>query len=494
MNLEPVIGLEIHVQLKTASKMFCSCANIFGDVPPNSAICPICMGYPGTLPVPNAKAIEWVQKAGAALGCELATSSKFDRKSYFYPDLPKGYQISQYDEPFCGKGALQIVVGGVARTIGITRIHLEEDAAKNIHDGTTNTTLIDFNRAGTPLMEIVTEPDIRTPEEAKLFLQELQRIVRAIEVSDADMEKGQLRCDANISLREVGEKTFHPKTEIKNLNSFRNVERALQYEIGRQTKEWEKSGAPQVLATRGFNADTGVTTAQRTKEEAADYRYFPEPDIPPFTFTPEQLNVIRAAVPELPGALRTRLMKEFGLAEQHAAQLASEPFLASLFEEVVSELQQQDQEQVAVLTKELPDLVKLAANMVLRQLREIIVAQALTRDTLKVTPENLAELVVLLQQGRVAASGVTAVIAEMQRTGGDPDAIIAKLGLEQESGEEALLQYVHDVIAANPDVVAKIKAGKDSALQFLMGQVMAKSKGKANPGVITALLRQQLKL
>ena len=236
MELETIIGLEIHVQLKTKSKMFCSCANIFGDVTPNSAVCPICMGYPGTLPVPNKTAIEWIQKAGAALSCQLALRSKFDRKSYFYPDLPKGYQISQYDEPFCGKGHLDVIVSGEPRRIGITRIHLEEDAAKNVHPKGADYTLVDYNRAGTPLVEIVTEPDIRTPEEARIFLQELQRIMRALNISDADMEKGQLRCDANISLRPERESKLYPKTEVKNINSFKFVEKALQYEIKRQTE------------------------------------------------------------------------------------------------------------------------------------------------------------------------------------------------------------------------------------------------------------------
>ncbi|MGH9857108.1 MAG: Asp-tRNA(Asn)/Glu-tRNA(Gln) amidotransferase subunit GatB, partial [Acidobacteriota bacterium] len=278
-NLEPVIGLEIHVQPNTKTKMFCPCANVFGDVRPNSAICPICLGYPGTLPVPNQQAIELTLLMGAALRTELATESKFDRKSYFYPDLPKGYQISQYDKPLCGKGELTITVNDTLRRIGITRIHLEEDAAKSTHDPDTKTALIDYNRAGTPLIEIVTEPDIRSPEEAKVFLQELQQTVRALGVSTADMEKGQMRCDANISMRKAGSSDLHPKTEIKNINSFRFVEKALQYEIERQKEVWQKGIIPP-HATRGWNSKTGKTIQQRTKEEAADYRYFPEPDIP----------------------------------------------------------------------------------------------------------------------------------------------------------------------------------------------------------------------
>lgn len=523
MQLETVIGLEIHVQLRTKSKMFCACANIFGDVPPNSAVCPICMGYPGTLPVPNKTAIEWTQRAGAALGCELATRSKFDRKSYFYPDLPKGYQISQYDQPFCGKGHLEVTVAGEPRMIGITRIHLEEDAAKNVHmaeQGVRNPgdkvpdpfTLIDYNRSGTPLMEIVTEPDLRTPEEAKFFLQELQRIMRTLDVSDANMEQGQLRCDANISLRKQGSPELYPKTEIKNLNSFRNVERALQYEIKRQTEEWEgvrgQEGVrnpgdkvpdplspPDTLShqqTRGFNADTGKTTVQRTKEAAADYRYFPEPDIPPFVFTQAALAATAAALPELPHAKRERFMSDFSISAQQAQLLSKSPDLARLFEETTSELQQLEKEETSVLPEEIKTLVQLAANIILRHVRELMSANKLRYDDLKITPQNLAELIVLIHQHRVNKNALAEVLAEMQRTGGDPDPIIEKLGVASESGEDLLAQYVDEVIAANAEVVAKIKAGKEGALQFLMGQVMAKSKGKANPGVIIEMLKKRI--
>lgn len=494
MKLEPVIGLEIHVQLKTNSKMFCACANIFGDVPPNSAICPICLGYPGTLPVPNKTAIEWTQRAGAALNCVLATKSKFDRKSYFYPDLPKGYQISQYDQPFCGKGALTIAVGEEARTIGITRIHLEEDAAKNIHSNATESTLIDFNRAGTPLMEIVTEPDIRTPQEAKFFLQELQRTVRALGISDADMEKGQLRCDANISLREEGSTELHPKTEVKNINSFRNVEQALTYEIERQTKEWQKGAIPQEQATRGFNADTGKTTSQRTKEGAADYRYFPEPDIPPFVFTETELKNRIDEVPELPAAKRERFRKEYSMTEQQAGVLAQQPELANFFEAVVSEIEQLDNEQEAIQGSEITPLVSLASNLAQRQLRLLLEQEMLSYEDLKITPENFAEVVVLVHKGKVNSGAVAQILKEMQATGGDPDPIIEKLGLGQVSGESELQAYVTQVVQENPEIVEKIKSGKESAVQFLMGQVMAKSKGKANPKIITELLKKEIGL
>jgi aspartyl-tRNA(Asn)/glutamyl-tRNA(Gln) amidotransferase subunit B len=492
MQLEPVIGLEIHVQLKTKSKMFCSCENIFGDVPPNSAICPICMGYPGTLPVPNKTAIEWTQRAGAALNCKLATHSKFDRKSYFYPDLPKGYQISQYDQPFCGRGHLG--------DIGITRIHLEEDAAKNTHPvkspdgdhgaGTSDKhTLVDFNRAGTPLMEIVTEPDMRSPQEAKLFLQELQKIMRALGISDADMEKGQLRCDANISMREKGSMTLHPKTEIKNLNSFRFVERALQHEIERQTELWEEGKVPQESSTRGFNSKTGVTREQRSKEGAADYRYFPEPDIPPFVFTEEYLGSIRAAVTELPQARGSRLIEEAEIKSHDAQLLVDQPALADFFEACVSELDALLIDSTAAMPAR-SELTQLAANMILRHLRPLVTE--LAGKPLTITPENFAELVMLSAQGKIAKNNVGKVLEEMQRTGGDPDHIIENLGLAQVNESSDIEQFVDQVIAENPDVVAKVQAGKDSALQFLVGKVMAASRGAAKPDVAQTLLRQKL--
>jgi len=483
MPLEPVIGLEIHVQLKTNSKMFCSCANIFSDVKPNSAICPICLGYPGTLPVPNATAIEWIRKAGAALNCELALKSKFDRKSYFYPDLPKGYQISQYDQPFCGKGSLKIVVEDTEREIGITRIHLEEDAAKNTHPAKTDYTLIDYNRAGTPLIEIVTEPDIKTPAEAKVFLQELQRIMRALHISDADMEKGQLRCDANISLKEVGSQKLNPKTEVKNINSFRNVERALQFEIERQTKEHTEGRMPQG-ATRGWDADTQKTVAQRTKEEAADYRYFPEPDIPPFVFTEEENKAIQHAVPELPQERRDRFQSQYQLPLGQATLLVDIPLLSNFFEDTISELEE----------LEIKDLVTLTANTLLRDFRKFIEEQHLNEQTLKITPENFSEVVVMLKKQEINKNALGQLLAEMQKTGGDPDPIVANLDLKQESNTDALGSAIDQVIAENPDVVEKIKAGKSAALQFLMGQVMAKMRGQANPQVITELLKKKLSI
>lgn len=489
MTLTPVIGLEIHVQLKTKSKMFCSCSNALGDAQPNTFVCPICMGYPGTLPVPNKQAIAWIQKAGVALGCELAQDSKFDRKSYFYPDLPKGYQISQYDQPFCLKGSFPLIVNGAERTIGITRIHLEEDAAKNTHSKDGKSTLIDFNRAGTPLMEIVTEPDFKTPEEAKIFLQELQRAMRALGVSDADMEKGQMRCDANISLRKEGETMLYPKTEIKNVNSFRFVEKALQYEIERQTKLWEQGEVP-THATRGWNSETMKTEEQRTKEEAADYRYFPEPDIPPFHFTTEQLWEIKSAVPEMPWQGRARFMNEYGTTESDANLLLADEELSHLYEDTASEITQADNERADVIPEEEQTLMKLATNIILHDVRAVRMNTA--DEPMRITAENLAELVILLHNGAIGSNAIRPVLEEMQRTGGDPDPIIQNLGLAQVSDTNALDEVISHVISENADVVEKIKAGKEAGLQYLMGQVMAKTKGAANPGVVIDLLKKKI--
>lgn len=492
MDLETIIGLEIHVELKTQSKMFCSCANVsFIEAEPNSSICPICMGYPGTLPVPNKTAIAWTQRAGAALGCTIAAVSKFDRKHYFYPDLPKGYQISQYDQPLCGEGAFSLVVEGETKVVGIERIHLEEDAAKNLHPvanaGQASFTLVDFNRAGTPLMEIVTKPDFRSPAEAQVFLQELQKIMRALGISDADMEKGQMRCDANISLRAVGSAELHPKTEIKNVNSFKFVAKALAHEMERQKKLWEEGHPPDQQSTRGYNATTGETYEQRTKEAAADYRYFPDPDIPPFTFGEEELGAIRQSLPELPLAKRSRFMTEMGITSHQAQLLVEAPPLADFYEAAVSELLQLNKEQADINDTDMLELKVLAANIVLRQLRHVWPDDPAAAR--QITPENFAELIALLYQGKINKEALPPVLSEMLRTGGDPDPIIQKLGLQQMGGEEELLAVIDEVIEAHPDVVAKVKAGKHGALQFLMGQVMKKTQGKANPNTVHNLLQ-----
>ncbi len=491
MELEAVIGLEIHVELKTKSKMFCSCANVsFKEVLPNSSICPICMGYPGTLPVPNKTAITWTQRAGAALGCKLAQVSKFDRKHYFYPDLPKGYQISQYDQPFCGEGVFTIVVDGQPRDIGIERIHLEEDAAKNLHPKGEKYTLVDYNRAGTPLMEIVTKPDFKSSTEAKVFLQELQKIMRALGVSDADMEKGQMRCDANISLRPVGTSPLHPKTEIKNVNSFKFVAKALEVEIARQTELWEAGKAPNRQSTRGYNSTKNTTVEQRTKEAAADYRYFPDPDIPPFSFTEEELGNIRRGMPELPLAKRARFMEQLGLRDEQAQLLVEHSGLADFYENTVSELLQLENEQEEIAPTDVQELKTLAANMTLRHLKPLWPAAPHTSPHIK--PGDFAELVVLSHRGKINKDAITPVLEEMLRTGGDPDHIIQNLGLEQMGGEDELAAIIDQVVSANPDVVVKVKAGKQGALQFLVGQVMKETRGKANAQTVQKLLQAEI--
>ncbi|MDA1169388.1 MAG: Asp-tRNA(Asn)/Glu-tRNA(Gln) amidotransferase subunit GatB [bacterium] len=489
MKLIPVIGLEIHVQLKTKSKMFCACKNVLGDANPNTAICPICLGYPGTLPVPNRQAIEWTQLAGAALNCELAKHAKFDRKSYFYPDLPKGYQITQFEEPFCLQGHFSIIVDGKERSIGITRIHLEEDAAKNIHTPHEKSTLIDYNRAGTPLMEIVTEPDIASPEEAKIFLQELQRVMRTLGISDADMESGQMRCDANISLKKKDEITLHPKTEIKNINSFKFVEKALLYEIERQSAMWEEKEIPQ-HATRGWNSKTGKTVSQRTKEAAADYRYFPEADIPPFVFEEADVQNIIKALPELPWEARERFMKEYGLTPVQSELLIENTDLAHFFEDTYSEIAQLDKERSDIAPNDIPHLATLAAKVLLQEFRLMWEEEFSAGREIRITPENFAELIVLLKQGKINSNAVKPMLLEMQRTGGDPDAVMQNLGLAQVSDTVELEKIVQEVISENTQVVESIKTGKEAGLQFLMGQVMAKTKGKANPKIVMEMLRK----
>jgi len=490
--LKTIIGLEVHVQLNTKSKMFCSCPNVFGDIAPNTAICPICLGYPGTLPLPNEASIISIQRVGAALNCQLATHSKFDRKHYFYPDLPKGYQISQYDQPFCGPGKVPIIVDGQRRSIGITRAHLEEDAAKNTHPAGANYTLVDYNRAGTPLVEIVTEPDLRSPAEAKIFLQELRRIMKTLRVSTADMSKGQLRCDANISLREPGSDQLNPKTEIKNLNSFRHVERALQYEIIRLTKLFQQDKLPRRETTRGFNADTGLTTEQRGKEGAADYRYFPEPDIPPFVFTLEEINARVGSLPELPHAQRQRLISQYAISEQSARLFIDHQELSSFFESTVSELQQLDNDRLNIDPKDLPFLSVTASHIILRQLRDLLIKHQLAPAKLNITPANFAELVVIVYLKQLNQNNLPDVLTAMQSTGGDPDHIIKDLGLSPVSDQDDLIQAVDQVMSAHPDVVAKIKSGKTSATQFLIGQVMARLRGRANPEKILDIIKNKI--
>jgi aspartyl-tRNA(Asn)/glutamyl-tRNA(Gln) amidotransferase subunit B len=502
MNLESVIGLEIHVQLKTASKMFCSCSNRGEFEAPNITVCEICLGHPGTLPVVNAKAVRFGVLAGLALGGKIAGHSKFDRKNYFYPDLPKGYQISQFDLPIVSGGVLQFTVKSedgaeIVRECRITRLHLEEDAAKLSHAPDGGSSLVDYNRAGTPLAEIVTEPDMRSPAEAKAFLQELRLMMRYLGVSDADMEKGHLRCDANISLREAGTERLFPKTEVKNINSFRSVERALDYEIKRQTKLWLDDMPPMVLTTRGWDDAKGITVEHRTKEGASDYRYFPEPDLPPLHLT-ELGEEMRGLVPELPAARRQRFVEEYGFSKDDAATICDDIALADYAEEVFSELQEWASSAAKAGGKpfdwalERPQYSRLVSGWLLTKLRGVMTEHKIDIRILKILPAQFAELIVMVAQKKVTGANGLVILTEMALSGVHPATILRdkNLGLIEDTGE--LEMAVKNVIAANEKSVADYRGGKEAAIMFLVGQVMRLTKGKADPETAKAVLRKEL--
>jgi aspartyl-tRNA(Asn)/glutamyl-tRNA(Gln) amidotransferase subunit B len=467
--------------------MFCACKNGLGlEVEPNINICPVCTAQPGTLPVPNRQAIEFVQLAGLALNCQLRLDSKFDRKNYFYPDIPKGYQISQYDQPFCEAGHLDVL----GKKIGVTRIHLEEDTGKLVHPKGANYSLVDFNRAGVPLMELVTEPDIETAEEARVFCQKLQQICRYLKISDADMEKGHMRCEVNLSLYKEGEeKLSGTKVEVKNINSFKFVEKAIAYEIERQTELLEK-GEKIVQETRGWDANRNATVSQRKKESAHDYRYFPEPDIPPFQFTPEYVAELKRKLPELPDQKVKRFKEEYALADDAILVLTTDPALADYFENVVSELKEKINCQE--FSVPLEKCLALSANYIVGELRKHLMTNGEGVENLKITPENYAELIAIVGEGKISSSGAQTVLAEMYATGSDPSQIIEEKNLIQMSDAGELEKIVDEVLAKNEKSVADFKAGKENALKFLVGQVMAVSKGKANPQVAEELLRKKL--
>lgn len=485
---EPTIGMEVHAELKTASKMFCRCANGLGlETEPNVHICHVCTGQPGALPVPNQEAIRSVQRVGLALNCALSFHSKFDRKNYFYPDLPKGYQISQFDEPFCGRGTMEID----GKPFNITRIHLEEDTGKLTHPAGADHTLVDYNRAGLPLMELVTEPDFSTAKDARAFCQKLQQILRYLDVSDADMEKGQMRCEVNISLHEAGaDRLSGTKVEVKNINSFKAVERAIEYEIVRQTEALER-GEKIVQETRGWDENRNATVSQRKKESAHDYRYFPEPDIPPFDFSGEYIKQLRASLPELPDAKRTRFMTEFGLSDSDADIITEDKEVASYFEAVVSEF---GAKQDAGETKaELSKLVKLGANYFITEVRKHLSETGVAIEEFVITPENYAEFITIVADGVINSSAAQTVLYEMyQGEDNDPSHIIERLNLAQMSDAGELETIVDTILANNVQSVADYKAGKQNALQYLVGQVMKETKGKANPGVAKELLVKKL--
>ncbi|EKE21491.1 MAG: hypothetical protein ACD_7C00215G0006 [uncultured bacterium] len=482
------IGMEIHVELKTKSKMFCSCKNDMElDKDPNSNICEVCTAQPGTLPVPNSQAIRFVQLAGLALNCNLLKDTKFDRKNYFYPDIPKGYQISQYDQPFCEKGELEIK----GKKVGVTRIHLEEDTGKLTHPKGTNYSLVDFNRAGVPLMELVTEPDFTSGEEAREFCQKLQQVCRYLEISDADMEKGHMRCEANISVhKEDEDKLSGTKVEVKNINSFRFVQKAIEYEIARQVEALE-NGEKIIQETRGWDSIKNITVSQRVKETAADYRYFPEPDIPPMLFDDAYIENLKRELPELPQSKLERFIKEYDLSEQDAELLVSERDLANYFEETISELEEKIASGEIKVTRE--KLFKLTVNYLNTEIRKHLVELQEKISDIKITPENYAELIGFVADGKINSSAAQIVLEEMYKNGGDPSQIIEEKNLAQMDDAGEMEKIVDKILADNQASVTDYRSGKENAFKFLMGQVMKETKGKANPQSVTEILKNKLK-
>ena len=493
-NYVPTIGLEVHAELRTTTKMFCGSLNNPEERKPNVNVCPICMGHPGTLPVPNREAVKKMVLIGTALNCTIAEFSKFDRKSYFYPDLPKGYQISQYDMPLCGNGYLDIAEG---REIRIQRIHLEEDAGRLVHPEGAKYSLVDFNRAGVPLMELVTEPDIHSGEEARKFAEELQLILRYVGASDANMENGQMRVEVNISLAEENAQ-LGTKVEIKNLNSFRVVEKAIAYEVKRQSEVLD-SGEKIVQETRGWDEHAQKTFLQRVKEEAHDYRYFPEPDIPPLRLTGEagfSIGDIQSSIPELPQEKRKRFADEYQIASALAEIFVRDPEIANYFEAVVSELL--SWEKVVGHADEAKEarqkLTTLTANYITTDLRKLMIDEDMHISKCKISAENFAEFVNLIHIGQLSSRGAKDILPEMVRTGGDPHQLMLDKGLGQVSEAGELESVVDKIVAANSEAVAKCKAGNENILQFLVGQVMKETKSRANPQVAAEILRRKIGL
>lgn len=475
---EPVIGLEVHTQLMTKSKIFCACSTRFG-ARPNTNTCPVCEGLPGVLPVLNKQVVEFAIHTGLATNCQIANHSVFARKNYFYPDLPKAYQISQYELPIAEHGWLEITLHNTTKKIGITRIHMEEDAGKLLHEypgePAGNYSYVDFNRCGVPLLEIVSEPDIRSPEEAKEYLLNLKNILEYLEVSDCNMEEGSLRCDANISLRPIGTEMFGTKAEIKNMNSFRNVQRALEYEIERQIQMLE-SGDEIVQETRLWDADRGMTCSMRTKEEAHDYRYFPEPDLIPLMINDEWIEQVKRELPELAPVKRSRFVEQYELPEYDAEVLTNSKHLANYYEECVRLFPQP----------------KLVSNWVMGDLLRELKQNEIDIRECPVTPFHLAEMLKLVENKTISGKIAKTVFEEMYATGKMPGEIVKEKGLVQISDTDQLEQIIDQVIAGNPGPVAQYRDGKTKTFGFFVGQVMKATKGKANPQVVNALLKKKL--
>jgi aspartyl-tRNA(Asn)/glutamyl-tRNA(Gln) amidotransferase subunit B len=474
MNYEAVIGLEVHAQLLTDSKIFCGCSTKFG-AEPNTHVCPVCMGYPGVLPVLNRKVIEYALKMAVAVDCEIAERAIFARKNYFYPDLPKGYQISQYEAPLAEHGRVQIELDGQSRTIGLTRIHVEEDAGKLIHDPRLPKSYVDLNRTGVPLIEIVSEPDIRTPEEASAYLKRLRDILVYLEICDGNMEEGSFRCDANVSIRPAGDDKFGTRTELKNMNSFRNVQKALEYEIRRQTRV-KDDGQEVIQETRLWDATQSATTSMRGKEEAHDYRYFPDPDLVPLTVDRAWVSRIKADLPELPAAKKARFQEQYGLSAYDAEVLTDSRALADYYERAVTA----------------HDNPKVVANWVMNELLGALNDQGLDIGRSPVTPENIAGLARLIDGGKISGKMAKTVFEEMIATGDKPERIIEAQGLVQVSDEAQLSGVIEEVLAANPKEVEQYRGGKKKLMGFFVGQVMQRTKGQANPQVVNRILTKKL--
>ena len=474
---EPVIGLEVHLQLKTRSKIFCACSTRFGD-PPNSNVCPVCLGLPGALPVLNRAAVEMAMKAALALQCRINSFSRFARKNYFYPDLPKGYQISQYEQPLAEHGHLTIRVDGEPKRIGITRVHLEEDAGKSIHDGFADSdrrSYVDLNRSGVPLIEIVTEPDLRSPAEAYEYLVRLKEILQYLEVSDCNMEEGSLRCDANVSVRRRGSSEFGVKAEVKNLNSFRFLQKALDYEISRQVGILEAGGTVS-QETRLWNLDEQKTVGMRSKEYAHDYRYFPEPDLLPLVISDQWREQVRATLPEFPEARRQRFTTQYGLREYDAGVLTSSRALADYYEQAA----------------QASDDPRGAAHWVQGELLGALNAAGKEIQETPVSAQHLSELVRLIGDGTISGKIAKGVFEKMFATGKAPRKVIAEEGLAQISDPAALEPLIRQVIAANPKQLAQYREGKTGVFGYFVGQVMKATRGQANPALVNELLKKQL--
>ena len=473
MEFETVIGLEIHAQMKTKSKIFCGCSTAFG-APPNTHTCPVCLGLPGSLPVLNRKVVESAIKLGLSTESTLNRENRFARKNYFYPDLPKGYQISQFDLPICEHGRIEIEVEGLPpKTIGITRIHMEEDAGKLVHDEREPLSYVDLNRTGTPLLEIVSEPDLRSPEEAVAYLKKLHAIVRYLDICDGNMQEGSFRCDANISLRPVGQQEFGTRTELKNMNSFRNVQLALEYEVRRQ-RDLLLEGGKVVQQTLLWDPDRNRTEPMRGKEEAHDYRYFPDPDLIPVVLDEAWIEAVRRELPELPDKRRLRFVRDFELSDYDAEILTASRELADYFEEAY---------------REFGNAKKLANFIGTELLREYGPERI---GACPVRPGQLARLLVMTEEGTISGKIAKTVFGEMLAGGGDPEQIVKAKGLVQMSDESALVALVREILAANPEQVQQFREGKTKVMGFFVGQLMQKTKGQANPQMANKLFQQEL--